>query len=172
VLDVARGKEFKSNLKWDARSEQGRQISIKESGPGKATVDIDRGEVTLEIPYNVNVDGRTLLFTAKLTNRSTSTPIGALTGKKLEVKGASLSASVAGYVEIKDPSVVEQIAKEPSQKGKESNPSAKQPTPGVKEPSQAQLGSNNKGQTSSPPAPAKTSESLIVVIKAQGTSKG
>ena len=158
VLDLAERKEFKSNLKWEPRSEQGRQLSIKESGPGKAIVNTATGEVTLEVPYNVNLDGRTLSLTAKLTNRSISSPVGPLSGKKLEVSGTTLSAGVAGFIEIKEPGLVEHLIGESNQK--------------LKGPARPQTGPNNKDLKNTPPTSTTAgTESLIVVIRAQGSSK-
>jgi hypothetical protein len=177
VLDVARGKEFKSNLKWDTSSEQGRQISVKQAGLGKATVDIDRGEVTTEIPFNVSVGGQRLSITAKLTNQSTSSPIGTLTGKKLEIIGTKLIAGVAGFVEIKEASVVAQLIKEKNESVtlstgvKEPTSGAKEPAPPLKGSTRPLTGSNDK-QLKNNPATLSTAESVIVVIKAQGNATG
>lgn len=148
VLDVARGKEFKSNLKWEPRSEQGRQISLKQVGEGKATVDAASGEVNVEIPINVSIDGRALSLTAKLTNRTITTPLGTVSGKRLEIRGATLSAGVVGFIEIKEPGVVEALLREPTKQ---------------------QAGLKDKGLKNNSPTSTKA-ESVIVVIKAQGSA--
>jgi hypothetical protein len=165
VLDLAERKEFKSNLNWEPRSEQGHQISVKESGPGKAIVNTATGEVTLETPYSVTVDGRSLSFTAKLTNKSISTPLGTLSGKKLEINGTSLSAGVVGYIEIKEKSVIDLLLKEPIR-----SPVVLDKK-GVKEPAAAPAVKDKNDLPNNGAIANKSAESLIVVIRAQGSSK-
>lgn len=165
VLDVAKGKEFKSNLTWDNRSEQGRQISVKQIGEGKATVDPASGEVNLEIPFIINVDGRTLSLTAKLTNQPTTTPVGTVTSKRLEIRGTTLSAGVAGVIEIREPSVVEALLNEPT-----AGPIVSD-NKGMKERPLQPSAPDKKGLKENRPTLTKpAADSVIVVIKAQGSS--
>lgn len=164
VLDLGTSKEFKSDLSWEPRSELGRQVSVKQSGPGKAIVNTATGEVSVEVTYNVSVDGQTFTTAATLTNKSVSTPLGTLTGKKLEIKGTTFSAGLSGTIELKQRNVIERLAKEPA-------PGVKQPAQQLKGQPQQQAGSEKKEPKNSTPTSTKaTAESLVVVIRAQGSS--
>lgn len=169
VLDVATGKEFKSNSSWEPRSEQGHQVSIKQSGPGKAIVDPATGEVTLVVTYDASVDGQTFSTSATLTNKSVSTPLGVLTGKKLEINGTTLSAGLSGIIEIKQRNVIDHLVKEPIAEARE-QPSVAKEQKQNKGQAQQQSGSSTREPKNNPIAAKAPTESLVVVIRAKGSS--
>jgi hypothetical protein len=115
ILDIAVGnmvnKEVESNHTWQARSEQGRQISVKLAGKARGRLDVASGRAEIDIPFEVNVDGHRMLLDSKMTNQSLTTPVGEVSGKKTVISGATMSGGMVGFNEIKQPNLIAHLLK-------------------------------------------------------------
>lgn len=81
---------------WNFTSEKGRRVSATILRAGKARFDAATGLLELDLPIEVNVDGKRERFSYQQTTESLSTVIGTLTGKRLTVTADGLSGATVG----------------------------------------------------------------------------
>jgi hypothetical protein len=81
---------------WAFTSEKGRRVSATILRTGKARFDATTGMLELDLPIEVNVDGKRERFSYKQTTESLATVIGTLTGKRLTKTGDGLSGATVG----------------------------------------------------------------------------
>jgi hypothetical protein len=81
---------------WNFTSEKGRRISATILRAGKARFNSSTGLLELDLPIEVNVDGKRERFTYKQTTESLSTVIGTLTGKRLTTTAEGVSGATVG----------------------------------------------------------------------------
>lgn len=98
---VASG-DINTNHNWKFRSEKGRQVIVSLQRAGRFRLDAPNGWLNLDLPFTVEVDGKRINQTVRLTNESTSTPLGQKGGKKAEIDGRSVNAVLNGSATIKE----------------------------------------------------------------------
>ncbi len=81
---------------WNFTSEKGRRVSVTIIRPGKARFDSPTGLLEVDLPIEVNVDGKRERFSYKQTTESLSTVIGTLTGKRLTTTADGISGATVG----------------------------------------------------------------------------
>jgi hypothetical protein len=150
ILDMAVGnmvdKEVTTGHTWRARSEQGREISVKLAGKARGRLDVASGAAYIDIPFEVNVDGHRMPLNSRMTNQRTNTPVGEMSGNKTEISGSTMSGGMSGFNEIKPPNLIAHLLKR----------KAKNEVPRDKE--------SKTNRSMNPPA----HEPLVVVFKMRG----
>ncbi|HEX4950663.1 MAG TPA: hypothetical protein VFZ34_28630 [Blastocatellia bacterium] len=81
---------------WSFTSEKGRRVSATILRAGKARFDASTGALELELPIEVNVDGKRERLSYKQTTESLSTVIGTLSGKRLTTTADGFSGATVG----------------------------------------------------------------------------
>lgn len=98
---VASG-DVNTSHNWKFRSQKGRQISVSLQRAGRFRLDAANGWLNLDLPFTVEIDGKRLNQSIRLTNESSSTPFGQEGGQKAEIDGRSIIAILIGFTTIKE----------------------------------------------------------------------
>jgi hypothetical protein len=110
VAELAGGREFSSFHNWTVQSEKGRRINARLAGVARTGIlDLASGKVNAEVPFDVTVDGKKFRLVSKFTNDTLSTPIGELSGKRLEGNLSSFSGGLVAFNSLKDRSAIDHI---------------------------------------------------------------
>jgi hypothetical protein len=110
VADLAAGREFTSFHNWTVQSEKGRRINARLADVARTSViDLASGKINAEVPFDITVDGKKLRLVSKFTNDTLSTPIGELSGKRLEGNLSSFSGGLVAFNSLKDRSAIDHI---------------------------------------------------------------
>lgn len=81
---------------WNFTSEKGRRVSATIVRQGKTRFDASTGLLEMDLPVEVNVDGKRERFVYKQTTESLSTVIGTLTGKRMTLTADGFSGATVG----------------------------------------------------------------------------
>jgi hypothetical protein len=87
---------------WRFRSQQGRQVNVSLQHAGRFRLDVPDGWLNLDLPFTVEVDGKRINQSIRLTNESISTPFGQKGGQKVEIDGRSVTAILIGLATVKE----------------------------------------------------------------------
>ena len=87
---------------WKFRSQKGRQISVQLQSAGRFRLDVPNGWLNLDLPFAVEVDGKRINKSIRLTNESISTPAGQEGGEKAEIEGRTVTAHLFGVAIISE----------------------------------------------------------------------
>jgi len=103
VAQLAAGasKQIESKYVWTARSEKGRQFSVRVARSGNVSLDLTSGSLNLDVPFEVTVDGRKAVTEARLTTGSLPTPLGSISGKRADLQNGALSAELVGVARLR-----------------------------------------------------------------------
>lgn len=151
-LAAASSKQIDSKHNWTARSENGRQISVRLARAGKVNLNLTSGLLELDLPFEFTIDGKRSVADAHITTGSLQTPLGSLSGKRAELRERTLSADLIGLAKLRGGNIFLPDTKRPAEVGKGSS-SAPDKKEGIRNPGSVGGGSN---------------EELVVVIKAGG----
>jgi hypothetical protein len=94
--------DINTSHNWKFRSQKGRQISVGLQRAGRFRLDAANGWLNLDLPFTVEVDGKRINQSIRLTNESISTPAGQEGGEKAEIDGRTVTAHLFGVATIKE----------------------------------------------------------------------
>ncbi|MGE0129928.1 MAG: hypothetical protein AB7U82_17740 [Blastocatellales bacterium] len=120
VAEVASGKDVNTSHVWSPTSQKGRKLSIRLQRAGKVNLNPVTGLLSLNLPFEVSVDGKKVSFVSNLSTENTSSPIGSLNAKRAEINTSArtLTAAVAGFTTLKQRDLIDNVARVGEGKGK------------------------------------------------------
>lgn len=95
---------------WNFTSEKGRRVSATILRNGKARFDATTGLLEMDLPVEVNVDGKRDRFTYKQTTESLNTIIGTLSGKRMTMTSDGFSGATVGVGILRNRELVDHLS--------------------------------------------------------------
>jgi hypothetical protein len=108
VIELASGKEARTDFTWNGTSEKGRKLTVRWGGPAKFKFDPTRGLLEVNVTFDTTIDGKKISFPAKLTTESVSSPTGQLSGQRAVLSNGTLTAGLVGFSTIKAKGLIEE----------------------------------------------------------------
>jgi hypothetical protein len=164
AVDLAFGKEFTTESVWEGRTEKGRQVFARLSRPGKAKIDFSEGTIQAEIALDVTVDGTKLSYTFTPQTGSVQGPFGTISGRRAVFNGSELTASVVESKELKVPAHLLKLNEGVNRLVVDVVDAVQERKSGATKPP-----ATGKRERTNQPESARTTETILLVGKLEGT---